>query len=469
MSPSPSGRVQPDLRVTVQHNPHGQAQATLDLPARLDSLPVTRLHLFVVFVCAIGFGFDLLEVALGSALSAVFSAPPYHVPRDHLSVLLSSVYAGAIVGAPAMGWLADRVGRRRVLTAGLLWLALTSLVMTTTDRIALLSVFRLFAGIALGAYPPLMLAYLADILPASRRGPLIMMAIAFAALGQPLGLFVVRWLTPIHPFGLEGWKWAFLLGSIGAAAAAILFRLVPESPRWLAAARRNAEAEAGFLAFAASPAVMQVKTPPPSAATVAEPAVIAGSWLRRHARGLSVMGGLYFLGPWAVVGFPLTTGAVLIAKGFKLTDTLLFIAVASFGPFLGTFLAAFVADRLARRTAIALGATAMAAAVGVFAVSTTPTGLIAGVLGFQLIANVYLAVLAIYAAELFPTRYRSFASSATWAVNRVASAAAPLVLFYLLQTQGAGMMLALIASALLGSVLLVVAFGPRGRAGRPVD
>jgi hypothetical protein len=43
------------------------------------------------------------------------------------------------------------------------------------------------------------------------------------------------------------------------------------------------------------------------------------------------------------------------------------------------------------------------------------------------------------------------------------------VLFHLLQTKGASVMLALIASALLASVLLVLAFGPRGRAGRPVD
>jgi putative MFS transporter len=331
-----------------------------------------------------------------------------------------------------------------------------------------LVIFRLLAGIALGAYPPLMLAYLADILPAARRGTLTMMAIAFAALGQPLGLFLIRWLTPIHPFGLDGWKCVFIVGSAGAVAAALLFRFIPESPRWLAATGRGAEAEAGYAAFAASSAVLPPKAPPP-APEVEDSPPPAGSWFKRYGRGLAVMGGLYFLGPWARVGFPLTTGAVLIAKGFKLTDTLLFIAVASFGPFFGTFLAAFGADRLARRTAIALGATAMALAVGVFAINTSPAGLIAGALGFQLISNIYLAVLAIYAAELFPTRYRSSASSATWAVNRVASAAAPLVLFHLLQTEGANTMLALIASALVASVLLVLAFGPRGRAGRPVD
>jgi putative MFS transporter len=455
--------------VTQQSSVPGITGTVSDIPKRLDRLPITRLHLLVIVACAIGFGFDLLEVALGNALSAVFSAPPYSVPKSQLSLLLSAVYASAIVGAPALGWLADRIGRRNVLTAGLLWLAATSIAMTTTDRIALLAGFRLLAGIALGAYPPLMLAYLADILPAARRGPITLMAIAVAALGQPFGLFLVRWLTPIQPLGLAGWKWAFVAGSAGAVAAAILFRLIPESPRWLAAAGRTEAAEAGYRRLAASPSVLPAKEVSAVVYPTAGPGQPTGSWLRRYARAFAVIGGLYFLGPWALVGFPLTTGAVLIAKGFKLSDTLLFIAVASFGPFLGTFLAAFGADRLARRTAIALGASAMALAVGLFAVSDSPAGLIGGSLGFSLVSNIYLAILAVYAAEAFPTRYRSSASAATWAINRVASAAAPLVLFQLLQAAGAGVMFSLIAAALVASAALVLAFGPKGKAGRPVD
>lgn len=461
------------MRVTQQDSAPGIAPGTTvavaDVPVRLDRLPVTRLHLLVVVACAIGFGFDLLEVALGSALSAVFSAPPYSVPKNHLSLLLSAAYASAIVGAPALGWLADRIGRRNVLTGGLLWLAATSFAMTTTDRMELLFGFRLLAGIALGAYPPLMLAYLADILPAARRGPMTMMAIAFAALGQPLGLFLVRWLTPIHPLGLAGWKWAFVAGSVGAVGAAFLFRLIPESPRWLAATGRAAEAETAYRQFAASSSVLPAKPAPAISRRPVDASAPSGSWIRRHRRSFAVVGGLYFLGPWALVGFPLTTGAVLIAKGFKLTDTLLFIAVASFGPFFGTFIASFGADRLARRTAIALGATAMTLSVGLFAVSDSPVGLMAGSLSFSLIANVYLAVLAVYAAEAFPTRYRSSASSATWAINRVASTAAPLVLFGVLQVGGAGVMFSLIAAALVASVLLVLAFGSAGRAGQAVD
>ena len=47
-----------------------------NIAGRLERLPVTWLHAAIIAACSIGFGFDLLEVALGNALSAVFSAPP---------------------------------------------------------------------------------------------------------------------------------------------------------------------------------------------------------------------------------------------------------------------------------------------------------------------------------------------------------------------------------------------------------
>ncbi len=459
-----------DLRVTRQELALDEPVADADIAGRLDRLPITRLHAAIVAVCSIGFTFDLLEVALGGALSAVFSAPPHRVAPDRLSMLLSAVYAGAIVGAPALGWLADRVGRRAVLTTGLLWLALTSLAMMTTDRIESLAAFRLLAGLVLGAYPPLMLAYLTDILPSRRRGMLILIAIAFATLGQAAGILLIRWLTPIQPLGLEAWKWAFVVGSAGAVGAAVLFWIMPESPRWLAATGRADEAEIGCRAFEASPVVWQPKdTAVPAPATEPEAPARGGSWIRRYRRELLVMAGLYFLSPWAVVGFPLLSGPVLIEKGYKLSDTLLYIGISPFGAFLGTFFAAFFTDRIERRTTIALCAGVMAAAVMSFAVSAAPAGLIISSLAFNFISNVYLAALAVYASELFPTRLRSSAASATWAVNRVSSAMAPFVLPRLLHARGITPMFTVVAATLAVSFLLVAAYGPRGKAGRPVE
>src|SRR5262245_46576042 len=78
------------------------------LTKELNELPVTRLHLFILVACAVGFSFDLAEIAFGSILSAIFSAPPHQVDGTQLSWLLASVYVGAIAGAPLLGWLADK-------------------------------------------------------------------------------------------------------------------------------------------------------------------------------------------------------------------------------------------------------------------------------------------------------------------------------------------------------------------------
>ena len=45
--------------------------------------------------------------------------------------------------------------------------------------------FRFVSGLALGGYPPLTAAYLADLLPPLRRGLMMMLCAALAFLGAP--------------------------------------------------------------------------------------------------------------------------------------------------------------------------------------------------------------------------------------------------------------------------------------------
>src|SRR4051794_10390653 len=82
-----------------------------DVSARMDRLPVTRLHGVAMFVCALGMMLDTLEMSFGGILAAVFSAPPAPVPAGELSLLLAAVFIGAVLGAPLLGWWADRKGR----------------------------------------------------------------------------------------------------------------------------------------------------------------------------------------------------------------------------------------------------------------------------------------------------------------------------------------------------------------------
>jgi MFS transporter, putative metabolite:H+ symporter len=455
--------------------PEPMAPRDPGIAARMDALPVTWLHIAVVFVSAMGLLFDVVEAALGNALSAVFSAPPHHVDRYQLSLLLGSVFAGGAIGAPLLGWLADHQGRRRALGIALWILTVTSLLAATTSNVTTLTIYRTLSGLALGAYPPLVVAYLSDVLPPKQRGMLTLLTGAIGFLGAPAVIFLIRWLTPLQPLGLEGWRWALIVGAVGSAATGLMFLLLPESPRFLSATGRRSLAEAACrrferaagLAAPSAAAAGMVSLPGPDAHMPPRERFWAPESLVLRKRAV-LLSALYFLGPWATIGFPVLSGAVLVEKGFRVSDSLLYLGVSLFGPSIGSLLGALVIDRVERRTALMLGAGFMALIGLAFAASGVPLWLmILGVL-FNMIASLYVSVQTLYDAELFPTELRALVSSGTWAVNRIVSAVVPLALLPVLKTSGPMAMFTIIAGALVASLVIVLTFGPRGLARKPI-
>jgi putative MFS transporter len=139
------------------------------------------------------------------------------------------------------------------------------------------------------------------------------------------------------------------------------------------------------------------------------------------------------------------------------------------GTILGTIVAALFIDRFERRSAIVLCAASMALAAIVFALSRTASGLIAASLAFSTFAALYVPSLSIYAAELFPTRSRSAATSVTWGINRVAASLGPLVLLPLLHTRGVPAMSVVMGATLVSTILVILVWSPSGLAGRAID
>src|SRR5581483_3406685 len=208
-----------------------------------------------------------------------------------------------------------------------------------------------------------------------------------------------------------------------------------------------------------------------SAESPVAPAARTQLWFgaaRAYRSRMLLLGALYFLGPWATIGFPLLSGAVLAQKGFQLSDSLLYLGVAMLGPSLGVLAGMTFIDRVERRTTLVWCAFVMAAAGLAFAASGAPLPLMLAGTAFNLVGSIHVGAMSIYGAELFPTAQRATASSTAWAVNRVASALVPLALLPLLKTAGALTMLAVIAATLCASAALVLAFGPRGLSGKPM-
>lgn len=433
---------------------------TSDLIKRLDRLPVTRLHVMAMFMCGIGMTIDTLEMAFGGVMGTVFSTQSPPVPPGELGLLLSAVFIGAVIGAPLLGWCADRQGRRVALFGVMLWICLASLGAAVADGVGQLTLCRFLGGLALGGYPPIVIAYLTDMLPPQRRASLIFLSLTPALLGPPAAIFMVRWLAPLQPLELEGWRWGFLVGSACAVVSALSFLALPESPRWLLARGRKEQAEAVLRGFERSATVFAM--PSRSAVAASAPSNLAAAPLpvSPRRRWLAVVG-LFSLSPWATIAFPLLTGAVLAQRGFKLDAALLIFGLSSMGPLVGTLIASTVMDRFDRRLAMAACVVAMLACGMAFNFSTGTAALIVAMGLFNLSVALYVPLLTVYSAELFPTRQRASTSAIAWAINRLGGALGPLLLVPTLRSAGPSVMFAVVAVSLLAT-LAVLATSPPG-------
>src|SRR6476661_5406380 len=86
-----------------------------DIPARLDGLRWSRFHSLVIAALGITWILDGLEVTLAGSVAGALKSSPVLALTDAQIGLAASLYiAGAVTGALAFGWLADRYGRKRL-------------------------------------------------------------------------------------------------------------------------------------------------------------------------------------------------------------------------------------------------------------------------------------------------------------------------------------------------------------------
>jgi MFS transporter, putative metabolite:H+ symporter len=438
-----------------------------DVAGPMDSFAITRLHVIAGIVCACAFGADVMEMTVGSALSAVFSQRPYQMDPQRLGWLISSVYIGAVIGGPILGWLADRRGVKRLLVAALLWVGSTSLLAASTDNITLLLTFRLLSGLALGAIPPLILAYLSGIAPARYRGLYMLWVCAISFLAAPAPVFLIRWLTPLQPFGVEGWRWPFVMAGLLALGAAVALLPLPESPRWLLMMNRHLQAVSVRERFDRSASVWGRKTERTRkearewAAAKTSPLIAPFSSVNGPKARFSFAATLFFLQPWSMTAFSILTGPILLSRGYNLKDTLWFVGLANFGPTVSTLLAGSVIDRLQRSTAIVLSSLLLLTAAVVFFTRPTVAWTTAAVVAFGIGSGFFIPLMGTYGAEIFINGAQASAISTVWAINRIAAVLVPIALLPLLHRGGAGAVAMCIYSALGLSILLAGVLGPR--------
>ncbi|MCC3267685.1 sugar porter family MFS transporter [Arthrobacter gengyunqii] len=153
-------------------------------------------------------------------------------------LITSSLLFGAAFGALAAGQLADRFGRRRLLTVLAVVFLAGALGTAAAPTVGLMVVARVVLGLAVGGASAVVPMFLSEIAPADRRGQMVTRDQLMIVTGQ-LAAFTVNagignaWGGETHV-----WRWMLAVASLPAIALWIGMKFVPESPRWLAAQGR---------------------------------------------------------------------------------------------------------------------------------------------------------------------------------------------------------------------------------------
>ena len=106
-----------------------------------------------------------------------------------------------------------------------------------------IDLWRLIASIGLGVELVNVDTYVSELVPKEQRGPAFAFNQFVMFTAVPVVALLAWLLVPRTIFGLDGWRWVVIIGSIGALVIWWIRLGLPESPRWLAQHGRIAEAE----------------------------------------------------------------------------------------------------------------------------------------------------------------------------------------------------------------------------------
>ena len=157
-----------------------------------------------------------------------------------LGTVAALLTIGCLVGALFTGNFTEKFGRKKVMILTAILYILSALGCALAESSAILIVFRLLSGLAVGATSVVAPMYISEISPAKSRGRLV----SFNQFAITIGI-VLAYIFDYLLIGLGENSWRYMLavpGIFGVLYLVFLITKFPESPRWLLAHGQKEEA-----------------------------------------------------------------------------------------------------------------------------------------------------------------------------------------------------------------------------------
>jgi MFS transporter, putative metabolite:H+ symporter len=390
--------------------PNARAVSHISVRA-LDEARITKTHVALLVVMAIALTIDVMKtttlafVAPGMALE--YGLRSQLNPQGVMSVtyLPLSGITGTVLGSFIAGWLGDRIGRRATMLFGGITFIGTSICGAMPSYLwNLLMCFMM--GLGVGGMLPIANALMADTIPARHRGWLMVLIG-----GAGAGAYVITGWLAVELVPQFSWRILWLLGAPTGLLLILLNRWIPESPRFLLANGRDAEARAVMERYGAkivdAPSELEVEEGVTSHWTE-----LVGKGLLSQTMMITVLG----LGIGLVLfGFNLWIPTNLLKLGFSevTADRLLRDAALIGFPF--TLVVALMYGFWSSKKTVMLLTMLTATAMLVFAISGDAVVENRLLLYVLLVIPIWgistvTALLTVYSSEIYPTHIRSHGS-----------------------------------------------------------
>jgi len=311
----------------------------VDVRTELNEAPLRPYHWLLVGLVALATLFDGYDTFVPSYILH-FVAHEWSLAPSTAGLLMSSGLIGFGVGSLTHGVIADRIGRRPTLIAGLfiagVFSVLTGAFGTSFTPFVLL---RMLTGLGLGVLLPLGTAYVNEYLPDRVHNRLAVLGGTGFALGGVLAAVLGVTLSESG-----NWPALFYVGGAGVLLGLVYLAVFPESVEFLVA-RGQTEQAARLLARIRPERAQLYRTagltmaPQPPARDLR---LVLGSSYRRRTLALWTSS---FLLLFCVYGLSTWTPQLMIQRGHGFVSGYAFGAVMQGMSIVGAVLGGFVADR----------------------------------------------------------------------------------------------------------------------------
>ena len=274
-----------------------------------DGVPLNAEHWKLVVVLVIALAVDVMKPAtLGFVMPGM--SLEYAIAESTASLLALVALTGTTVGSVLWGRVADLFGRRAaILLSALMFIGTAICGAMPTFEWNLAMCFLM--GMSAGGLLPITFTLMAETVPSAHRGWLL---VALGGIGTSAGYLLASgaaaWLEPMF-----SWRVLWLLGLPTGAIIVVLYRFIPESPRFLSNVGLESQARAVLRKFAgasadgdrhveASAAIERDDAAHPGAPVIDEQHAVSGARTLLRGRHAPITWGLLVCGvAWGLANF----------------------------------------------------------------------------------------------------------------------------------------------------------------------